>query len=66
MNGENLLLEKLKNHVGHQVEIVTYGDKDDSSDVCLECLDCNEIILDAELYDLVANQQLQQSGAAKI
>ncbi len=54
IEAENLLYEQLTAHKGHHVEIVSYGDCNDPACTCLECLDCNEIILDAELYDLVA------------
>lgn len=48
-----LLWNKLAAHIGHDVEIVTYGN---GMDICLECLDCGEIILDAELYTLCARE----------
>lgn len=39
---------ELRNHAGHAVEIVVYGDE---AGVALECLDCNEVLLDFNLYD---------------
>ena len=51
-----LLWNELLNHRGHNVEIVTYGDYNNPVDVCLECKDCNEIILDAEIYTLCARE----------
>ena len=42
----------LKGHIGHRVEIATYGDPDDPADICLEDMDTNEVILDAEIYTL--------------
>lgn len=51
----NLLWEKLLRHRGHNVSIVSYGDVDDPADVCLECEDCDEVILDAEIYTICAN-----------
>lgn len=53
----NLLWERLAAHRGHSVSIVSYGDKDSPSDVCLECEDCNEVILDAELYTICAKEE---------
>ena len=55
----NYLWEKLKEHAGHRIEIVTYGDKNDPVDVCLECEDCGEVILDAEQYTLCARDDLE-------
>jgi len=51
---ENLLWDALKKHWGHKVEIAIYGDRLLPADVCLECMDCNEVVLDAELYTLTA------------
>ena len=48
MNKDEILWNILKEHIGHNVEIVYYGDKDSPVDICLECTDCNEVILDAE------------------
>ena len=54
-NKKNMLLwNLLKKHIGHNVQIVAYGDPDDPADICLECEDCDEVILDAELYTLQA------------
>lgn len=48
----NLLREKLLKHIGHHVVIASYGDTDNPVDVCLECEDCGEVILDSEIYDI--------------
>lgn len=50
----NALLE----HAGHNVEIVTYGDTEYPANVSLECTDCNEVILDAELYTICAREDV--------
>ena len=44
-----MLYEKLKEHLSHDVVIAAYGE----DCVCLECMDCNEVILDGEYYTLV-------------
>lgn len=55
---DNLLLwNTLYKHRGHKVVIATYGDLDNPADVCLECEDCSEVILDAELYTLCAREE---------
>ncbi len=41
---------------GHNVRIVTYGDIDDPVDVCLECENWEEVLIDAELYTLCARK----------
>lgn len=52
----NLLWDLLKDHIGHKVEIVSYGDPDDPVDICLEDVDTNEVILDAEIYTICARE----------
>lgn len=47
-----MLWDMLKSHIGHQVCIVAYGDTDDPMDICLECEECGEVILDAESIPL--------------
>lgn len=47
---ENVLFEVLKKHIGHDIRISEYGEMDN---VSLECFDCNEVIIDATLYDLM-------------
>ena len=54
MDKNDLLWNALKGHYGHNVEIAIYGDAENPQDICLECMDCNEIILDAEIYTLSA------------
>lgn len=50
---DNYLAENLYKHLGHNVEIVTYGTDDVIHDVCLECIDCGEVIISAEDYEEV-------------
>lgn len=54
---DNLLWDRLIGHAGHHVEIVMYGDEDSPADVCLECWDCNEVILDAEIYTIIGREE---------
>ena len=53
-----LLWNKLKKHRGHHVSIVSYGGWDDQKNISLECEDCNEIILDAELYTICEREDI--------
>lgn len=55
-NVDNLLWDKLLQHRGHNVVIVLYGDANNPANVTLECEDCNEVILDAELYTICARK----------
>lgn len=47
----NWMFDKLLAHVGHHVTCVYYGDKDDPADVCIECEDCNEVLVSGEDFD---------------
>jgi len=54
MESDQMLWDMLKSHIGHQVCIVAYGDTDDPMDICLECEECGEVILDAKIYTVSA------------
>ena len=56
VEGTDMLWDLLLKHRNHDVAIVTYGDPDAPADVCLECEDCGEVVLDAELYTLTARE----------
>lgn len=47
---DNYLAKKLLQHVGHNIEIAVYGDGINIYDVCVECVDCNEVLVDCN-YD---------------
>lgn len=42
---------KLMRHRGHNLECVSYGDWSDPHDVCIECVDCNEVLVSAEDFE---------------
>ena len=48
---KNYMYEKLKNHIGHDIVCVAYGDIDNPDDFCIECEDCNEVLVSAETFD---------------
>lgn len=58
MDANMILWDVLLKHRGHNVSIVSYGDTDNPVGVCLECEDCGEVILDAELYTLCARGEV--------
>jgi hypothetical protein len=47
----NWIRAKLMPHRGHNIECVCYGDWDNPADVCIECADCNEVLISAEDFD---------------
>lgn len=47
----NFMSDKLKEHIGHDVEIVCYGDWEDPHDICVECLDCGCVVISAEDFE---------------
>jgi hypothetical protein len=42
--------ESLKNHVGHKIICVGYGDSKDYENVAIECVDCDEVLMDYDKY----------------
>lgn len=48
---------KLENHIGHSIELATYGGK---QCIALECMDCNEILYDTASEELQFTEE--QSG----
>lgn len=46
-----LLKEKLKSHVGHNLTCACYGDINAPRDICIECLDCNEVLVSCETIE---------------
>ena len=61
VDNNNLLWDILLAHTGHDVKVVTYGDPDDPVDVALECDDCNQVLLDADLYTIAARRDRKHS-----
>lgn len=55
---DKILWDILKKHRGHKVSIVSYGNYDDPENISLECEDCGEVILDAELYTICAREDI--------
>ena len=41
--------QTLLGHVGHNVEVVTYGNP--AVNVSIECMDCNEVLLSYDEYE---------------
>ena len=46
----------MKKHRGHKVSIVSYGNYDNPENISLECEECGEVILDAEMYTICARE----------
>lgn len=45
------MFERLRPHIGHKIVCVYYGYKYAPSDICIECEDCNEVLISAESED---------------
>lgn len=56
VNGNTVLWDILKKHRGHHVSIVYYGDWDIPCSICLECDDCEQVLLDAEFNTVCARE----------
>ena len=47
----NFMYERLKEHIGHKIVCVAYGDANDPVDVCIECEDCWCVLISAADYE---------------
>jgi len=48
----NYGFEKLKEHIGHEIECVGYFNKENELvNVSIECADCCEVIIDYDKYE---------------
>ena len=60
----NFMYDKLKNHIGHNVVCVSYGDDyHDPDDICIECEDCNEVLVSAETFEEEKDETPQEETA---
>lgn len=48
----NYMRNKLRPHVGHKIVCVRYGCEAEPNDICVECEDCNMVLISAECEDL--------------
>lgn len=48
---KGFLAKKLYPHIGHKLECVAYGDLADPLDICIECIDCNEVLVSAAAFE---------------
>lgn len=53
MDQPTTLYKILERHIGHDVEIVSYGD---GINISLECNDCGCVIFDTDIYDLTGKE----------
>lgn len=51
------MMEKLKPHIGHKLACACYGDPIVPQDICIECEDCNEVLISAEAEDEAAPKE---------
>ena len=62
MKNKNYIFNKLREHIGHSIDIVGYSNSnldllhptfeyEDVVNVSIECLDCNEVLIDYEKED---------------
>lgn len=51
--------KELKGHIGHDVELVTYKT---SNEVCLECMDCGEVLVTWTQKDFGENKNKKKEG----
>jgi hypothetical protein len=50
LSTEHVLYTQLRNHVGHDIHVVTYGSRETPVNVAIECYTCNCVLLSANRY----------------
>lgn len=48
---KNWMFRKLAPHVGHKIVCVSYGNKEETADICIECEDCGCVLVSAEDFE---------------
>ncbi len=51
LDNEELLYDDLSQHLGHKIVIIAYGDPSIPANIAIECEDCNEVLLSADVPD---------------
>ena len=46
------MYEKIARHIGHTIEVASYGNLLRPVNVAVECMDCHEVIVDADNEEL--------------
>lgn len=62
---KNYMYEKLKEHIGHDIVCVAYGNIDNPNDICIECEDCNEVLISAETFEEEQEKTPKEKNAIK-
>lgn len=60
----NSLWKVLRKHVGHHIYIASFGDANNPADVCLECEECGEMVLD--MYEVCRKRHMTLERAIDI
>lgn len=47
----NYMYEKLREHFGHHIEIIQYGNDDNPVEFTIECEDCGCVLVSSEDYE---------------
>lgn len=53
------LYDHLRQHLGHTLECVAYGDPNNPQDICIECVDCNEVLISVETLEEEVNNHVE-------
>ena len=54
--------DDLRNHIGHKIGCVRYGQGDEVLNVALECEDCNVVLVDLNDGDLLSKELAEDIG----
>ena len=64
---KNWAYKTFRPHIGHKIVCVCYGkDGEEPEDICIECEDCNEVLVSAsDLDDLAEQEKLSNDKRAE-
>jgi hypothetical protein len=54
--------DDLRNHIGHKIACVRYGQDDECVNVALECEDCNIVLVDLNEGDTISKELAEDAG----
>jgi len=55
LSSNKTMYDDIRGHVGHALECVAYGRRDDPENVAIECMDCGVVLVDADRGDKSTN-----------
>lgn len=59
----NYMYEKLREHFGHHIEVIQYGNDDNPIEFTIECEDCGCVLVSSEDYEDYECQSIKSTAS---